>query len=119
MKPDSLFQIESKDVQNTYRFESGKGYFIIEAYPIMTENQILCIEQEYTLVEFKSDCRIDYKQVVFWYASSKDGILKLICYDFNNKIVIQKIHDIKNPDSDWFLISEDFFDGQLLEFDFN
>ena len=38
--------------------------------------------------------------------------------DIKNKVVIQKIHDIEKPYeySNWFLISKDYFGGELLEF---
>lgn len=119
MKPDYLTQIETTDVHCTQKFEHRKGYFIIEADPIMTdENQIVNIEQEYLLIEFRSGGRIDYRDVVFWHANMKQGMLKIVLYDLGNKVVITKMYNTKRPYeySGWFLISPDYFDGELVVF---
>ena len=120
MKPDSLKPSENANVLNTHKFEHRKGYFIIEADPIMTENQVVSIEHEYQLVEFGSAGKIDLRTVIFWFASLKQNVLKITCYDLDKKIVITKIHDFDTPEnySDWFLISNDFFGDELLEFCF-
>jgi len=108
------------NVQNSQKFEHHKGFFILNYDPIMTENHIVNVLEQYQLIEFKSGGKIDLRDVVFWHAAFKNGMLKIIVYDIKNKVLIQKIHDINNPDdaTDWFLISEDYFGGELLEFQF-
>ena len=120
MNSEFLNQIKIPDAILSEKFKARKGCFIIDFDPIMTENQIVAIEQEYQLVEFKSGGEIKVRDVVFWLGSLKRGMLKILCYDINNKIVIQKIHDVGklNNYSDWFLISEDYFGAELLEFEF-
>ncbi len=118
MNPKFLNQIKKTDALNTQKFEARKGFFIIEADPVMTENQIVNIEQVYQLVEFKTGGDIQLRDVVFWHANMKIGMLKLIVYDISNKVVISKMYDTRRPYnySDWFLIEPEVFDGELLEF---
>lgn len=108
MKPDFLYHNENSNAQSSQKFE--------EADPIMTEN--LNGMEQYLLVEFGSGGRIDYRDVVFWSATMKNGILKIILYDLGNKVVITKMYDTERPDkySSWFLISQDYFDGEVVKF---
>lgn len=120
MKPEVLSQKDFPNILNTENFQHRKGYFIIEADPIMTENFIVNVLEQYQLVEFRSGGEIKLRDVMFWHAALKQGMLKILVYDVHNKIVIQKMHDIERPNnySDWFLISEDYFGDDMLEFQF-
>ena len=120
MRPTSINPRENPNDLNTQEFEHRKGYFIIQnCDQIMTENNILNIEQVYDLVEFGSGGKIDLRTVIFWYASLKQGVLRIICYDACNKVVISKMYDTQRPSdySGWFLLSKDFWDNELLEFE--
>ena len=118
MRPNFLTQIQNSNVQSNHKFEHRKGYFIIEADPIITENQIVNIEEKFKLVEFGSGGRINYRDVVFWQAKMKKSMLEIVVYDLVNKVVIAKMYNTKRPNeySSWFLISEDYFDGEVVEF---
>ena len=74
----------------------------------------------YNLVEFKDGGGIEYRTVMFWHASLKDGYLKIIVYDINNKILITKLHNTEASDhasTDWFLIEDRVFKDEILEFE--
>ena len=71
----------------------------------------------YTLVEFKDGGGIEYRTVMFWHASLKDGYLKIIVYDINNKVLITKLHNIETEDSestDWFLIEDRVLEDMII-----
>ena len=110
------------NVLNTNKFEHHKGFFVIDDDCIMTKNQIVTIMNTYQLVEFLDNVEagIRQREVVFWYAVITGTYLKIIVYDLNNKVLVQKLHDLTKYkyDNDWFLMEEDIFDDDLLEFDY-
>jgi hypothetical protein len=117
MKPDTQSQSRIPVTSNALGFQRLKGFFILDFLPIMTKFQIATVLNTYVLLEFKEDFEIEYRTVMFWHASLKDEYLKILLYDFNNKIVISKLHNIETEDTDytdWFLIDTDIFKNEML-----
>ena len=120
MNTKSNTQRLNPNVLDTDKFQCHKGFFVIDDICIMTKNQIVTIMNNYQLVEFLDAGGIRLREVVFWYSVITGTYLKIIVYDVNNKVLVQKLHDLTKPkyDNDWFLIEEGIFDDDLLEFDF-
>ena len=117
MKPISQYQPTSRDVNNVLGFQRLKGFFILDFLPIMTRYQMATVLDTYSLVEFKDGGDIEYRKVMFWHALLKDGYLKIIVYDINNKILITKLHNIKAEESeytDWFLIEDRVLEKMIV-----
>lgn len=108
------------NVQNTDKFQHHKGFFVLDFECIITKNQIVNVQGEYQLVDFTNGEGIQLREVIFWHALLKESHLKIIVYDPNNKVVIQRTHDLTTTEfqCDWFLIEEDVFEDDILEFGF-
>lgn len=108
------------NVQNTDKFQHYNGFFVLDFECIMTKNQIVNVKEEYQLVDFTNGEGIQLREVVFWHALIKDSFLKIIVYDPNDKVLIHRLHDLTKPKyhCDWFLIEEDVFEDDILEFGF-
>jgi hypothetical protein len=100
----------------TDKFQHHKGFFIIDADCIMTDNQVVTIREIYQLVDFLNGGDIQYRDVEFWHALLKNDWLKIIVYDIGNKAIITRIHEMNksNYSCDWFLISEDVFEDEIM-----
>jgi len=119
MRPTSINPRENPNVLNTQKFEKRKGYFILNFDMIITENYIVNVEQQYQLIAFKAHGEIELRNVSFWHAAIKNNYLKIIVYDLNNKVVLQRQHDLNKPryNNDWFIIDPEVFEDDLLEFE--
>ena len=108
------------NVQNTDKFQHHKGFFVLDFDCIMTKNQIVTVQEKYQLVDFTEGEGIQLREVIFWHALMKGNYLKIIVYDPDNKIVIQRLHDLTKQEfqCNWFLIEEDVFEDDILEFGF-
>ncbi len=115
MKTDIQSQNHNPNDLITDRFQHHKGFFIIDVDCIMTENQVVNVRGIYMLVEFLEGGDIRYRDVEFWHAVLKNGLLKIIVYDIGNKALITRIHDMNKGSysCDWFLISEDVFNNEI------
>ncbi|MFO7853466.1 MAG: hypothetical protein R6X28_13560 [Bacteroidales bacterium] len=111
---------QNPNVLDTVRFQHHNGFFIIDIDCIITKNQIINVQEHYQLVDYTSGGGVELREVVFWHALLKGNYLKIIVYDIQNKIVIQRYHDLTKPKytCDWFLLEEDFFEDDILEFGF-
>ncbi len=111
---------QNPNVQNTDKFQHHKGFFVLDFDCILTKNQIVNVQEEYQLVDFTKGEGIQSRVVIFWHALTKGNYLKIIVYDIANKVVIQRLHDLTNPEfqCDWFLINNDVFEEDILEFEF-
>jgi len=88
MKPDINNQCENPNDLVKEKFQHHKGFFIIDADCIMTENQVVNVRGAYQLVDFLDGGDIQYRQVEFWHAVLKNGLLKIVVYDIGNKSLI-------------------------------
>ena len=115
MKTDIQSQNHNPNALITDRFQHHKGFFIIDADCIMTDNQVVTVRDVYELVDFLDDGGIQYRQVEFWHAVLKNGLLKIIVYDIGNKNILTRIHRMNKPSysCDWFLISEAVFENEI------
>ena len=115
MKTDIQCQSHNPNDLITDSFQHHKGFFIIDADCIMTDNQVVNIRSTYMLVEFLNGGDIRYRDVEFWHAVMKDGWLKIIVYDIENEAIVTRIHDMNGlrHSCDWFLISEDVFENEI------
>ena len=119
MRPDSLKPRENPNVQNANIIERHRGFYIITDDCVITKNQIVTVMEQYQLVDFRKYGDIELREVVFWYCAIKGKYLKIICYDLDNKVVIQRLHDLTNPkyENDWFIIEPEIFEDDILEFE--
>ena len=103
---------ENPNVQNANIIERHRGFYIITDDCVITKNQIVTVMEQYQLVAFKEHGEIELRNIVFWHAAIDGKFLKLICYDLDNKVVIQKLHDLTRSkyENDWFLIEPDVFE---------
>ncbi len=118
MRPDSHTPRENTDVQNVNIMERHRGFYIITNDCVITKNQIVTVMEQYQLVDFRKYGEIELRNIVFWHAAIDGKFLKLICYDLDNKVVIQKLHDLTRSkyENDWFLIEPEVFEDDILEF---
>ena len=124
MKSNQVSQ--TTDINNpALGFHRLKGLYILDYDCILTRHQVVDVLGQYLLVDFEEAGLITYRTISFWFGSIKDEYLKIICYDISNKVIISRLHNIKDPDAhcNWVLMDTDFLESDnrnddLLEFDF-
>lgn len=120
MKPELLSQKDFPNTLVTSRFLHLDGFFVIDSECIFCESKAVFIQDIYSLIEFRDGGGIDISNVKFWTAILKDNILKIIVFDTDSNRVLHRTHpfDDESIPCDWLLVEKNYFNDDLLEFEF-
>ena len=97
------------------------GFFVIDSPCIFCENKAVFVHDIYDLIEFIDGGGIVLRDVKFRTAILKDDIPEIVVYDTDSNQVLHRTHPFNDESvpCDWLLAEKNYFNEDLLEFDFN
>ena len=120
MKPEALNQNDSPNTVVPYRFLRQHGFYVIDSECIFCENKAVFVNDIYDLIEFINDGGVVLRDVKFRTAVLKDDMLEIVVYDTDANRVLHRTHPFNDESPcDWLLAEKNYFNADLLEFDFN
>ncbi len=119
MKPEVLSQKDFPNTLVTSKFLHLDGFFVIDSECIFCENKAVFVQDIYDLIEFRDGGGIDIRDVRFWTAMLKDDVLKIVVRDTESNQVLHRTRPFNDEaPCDWLLVEKNYFNADLLEFEF-
>ena len=120
MNPDVLNQ---NDCSNTpsKKHPDFHAVFYINSPCIFCERKIVRAKTNYDLVEFIAGGGIVLRDVMFRTATLMDDVLDIEVYDIDANRILHRSQQFrdKTVPCDWVLVEKNYFNADLLEFDFD